>query len=149
LSILKSYADAPLWGFKDPRVLLMLEQWQSLQIPMDYIGIFRHPYAVARSINKRGSGVISFKTGLEAWYKYNTKLLTEYKKSPFPILCFDDTEDIFHQKMYRVIKNMGLNQLRDEDPFYSKELKTNEVDETYRLPWKVKRLYKKLISVCV
>jgi hypothetical protein len=149
LSILKTYSDILLWGFKDPRVLLMLEQWQSLKVDMDYIGIFRHPYAVARSINKRGSGVVSFKTGIEAWYKYNIKLLAEYKRSPFPVLCFDDPEDIFHEKMYGIINNMGLSHITDEEPFYYKELKTNEKYESYILTWKVKRLYKKLTKISV
>lgn len=147
LNILKEHANFPLWGFKDPRFLLMLDQWESLGAKIEYIGIFRHPHSVAMSINKRGSGIVSFEKGMNAWFEYNKKLLAAYEKKPFPILCFDDQEIIFQKKMHDVINKMGLQVPAHEEPFYSDSLKNNASNEHSRLPWKIGRLYKKLRNV--
>ena len=43
----------PLWGFKDPRTLLTLEGWQRLVPDLEFVGVFRHPARVARSLASR------------------------------------------------------------------------------------------------
>ena len=148
--ILVSHAENDIWGFKDPRFLLMENQWRSLITNPVYIGIFRHPYLVARSINKRGSGIISLQRGLELWYIYNKKLLQIYQRAPFPIICFDDDQLKFQQQVLKSIDILGLNELNGNMNFYSDDLVSNRLgDQTTKLPLKIRFLYRKLQKLAI
>ena len=61
-----------LWGFKDPRTILLLEEWKKQVTDLNLIGIFRHPWKVAHSLHKRNG--FSYVQGLDLWLKYNRKL---------------------------------------------------------------------------
>ncbi len=94
--IVAQYADFSCWGFKDPRVLITLEGWQQLLPQLEFVGIFRHPALVARSINARNEN-LSFEAGLSLWVDYNTRLLSLLKQAPFPLLHFAPAEiDMLH-----------------------------------------------------
>ena len=84
------------------------------------------------------------KTALELWYQYNRRLLREYQNSPFPILCFDWDEQVFHQRLDAVLTGLGLPQLDPENRFYTPDLRNYDSVETGSLPCKVRRLYRKL-----
>lgn len=62
--------------FKDPRTLLLLDFWGDL----NYIGIFRHPTAVANSLKRRNNFSLEF--GYRLWFIYNKKLLELKKDIP-------------------------------------------------------------------
>ncbi|MCG8413947.1 MAG: hypothetical protein MI746_06990, partial [Pseudomonadales bacterium] len=85
--IIAQYAEFPCWGFKDPRTLITLEGWRQLLPQMEFVGIFRHPALVARSINARNEN-LSLETSLDLWVHYNTRLLALLKQAPFPLLHF-------------------------------------------------------------
>lgn len=89
------------WGFKDPRALLVLEEWQR-QVPgrLQRVGIYRHPLAVHQSLlarrrerGKPGPG-FSEERSFSMWRIYNDRLVAEHERSPFPLLRFDsDTRE--------------------------------------------------------
>ena len=54
-AILAEHAERPLWGFKDPRTLLTLDGWLRLVPDLEFVGVFRHPARVARSLASRPS----------------------------------------------------------------------------------------------
>jgi hypothetical protein len=141
-SILNENSTSEIWGFKDPRALIFLEQWKALIDNIQFIGIFRHPVAVAKSLNKRGK--IPIETGIELWYRYNKKLMNEYKKNNFPLLCFDWSEEILHSKLNQAAIELNLGAISEEDIFYSSKLRHHNISSTDELPWKVRRLYNKL-----
>lgn len=143
--ILAKYAATPAWGFKDPRTLLTLEGWLELGITPDYIGIFRHPLAVAASLMRR-SEAMSLRTALGLWYAYNKRLLRHYRERPFPLLCFDWNEDEFHRALAQAMRQIGLQPGADDEKFYTSEL-VHQLGKEARLPWLVGRLYKKLRSI--
>ena len=148
-SILKANAQQATWGFKDPRTLFTLNGWLSLGINAQYVGVFRDPTAVAASLLKRGSGtgaIQEMSHALELWYQYNSQMLTAYKKQAFPILSFDWDEDTFHQALKKLHDHLQLKPLADDERFYEQTLVHNQ-SEAQRLPWKVRRLYKKLKSI--
>ncbi|MCG8415141.1 MAG: sulfotransferase family protein, partial [Pseudomonadales bacterium] len=94
--IIAQYAEFPCWGFKDPRALITLEGWRQLLPQMEFVGIFRHPALVARSINARNEN-LSLEAGLDLWVHYNTRLLALLKQAPFPLLHFAPVEiDMLH-----------------------------------------------------
>ncbi len=139
------------WGFKDPRVLLTLPLWQqALGERYQRVGIFRHPLAVSNSLGFReGPNMMPEKEGLALWAAYNKRLLAEFKRDPFPILCFDWEEEIFHQKLREVHSYLNLPVLDDDARFYSSDLKNYASDDLSIIPWKYRKLYKKLRSIAV
>ncbi|MEP1471064.1 MAG: hypothetical protein ABJK25_08845 [Halieaceae bacterium] len=146
MELLSSYKDVPIIGFKDPRTILVLDGWKSVAGNMDFIGIFRHPDAVAQSLMRRSK--IPRKQALDLWYRYNRILYKEYLSAPFPILCFDDTEQNFQAKLAQTIRGLGLTEPESGESFYDSELKIFSTDTSTPLPWKVRRLYKQLTKVC-
>ncbi len=128
------------WGFKDPRSLLLVEGWQELIPDLRFVGIFRHPTAVAQSLHARGG--MPEEQALALWAAYNARLLALYRQQPFPLLCFDEDESILHDKLDAVLLELGLKPLTDER-FFSAELKHHEQLER-PLPADLQDMYKQL-----
>lgn len=144
--ILAKYAAKSAWGFKDPRTLLTLDGWLELGIAPDYIGIFRHPMAVAGSLLQRSVDAFDLPRALGLWYAYNKRLLHYYREKPFPLLCFDWSENEFHDALERSMRHIGLHPGAGDERFYTAEL-VHQLGRETRLPWLVGRLYKKLRSI--
>lgn len=141
--VLAKYANSPAWGFKDPRTLLTLDGWLKLGISPDYIGIFRHPLAVAASLMRRNVDTMDLAQAFALWYTYNKCLLRTYRRKPFPLLCFDWDEHEFHHALTKTLSCIGLQPISDDGKFYTSELvHQSSIEAT--LPWKIGRLYKKL-----
>ena len=141
-ALLAEHAGAPNFGFKDPRTLLVLDGWKHLYPSIELIGIYRHPNAVAKSLEKRSSK--SREESLKLWYAYNKALFDEYKINKFSILNFDNDEADLDEKMLGAAAEMGLENKNEEEKFYTAELRHNDGAGGPSLPWKVSRLYKKL-----
>jgi hypothetical protein len=144
-TLLVAHGSESVFGFKDPRTLLVLDGWKILVPDIEFVGIFRHPNAVARSLEKRSAKAWEESIGL--WYAYNSVLYQEYRNKPFPVLNFDDDEAILDEKIFRVAGDMGLSGAASEKKFYSSELKSSVDKDSPSLPWKVRRLYKKLKKI--
>ena len=56
-----------------------------------FVGTFRNPLMVAKSLNKAWN--IPIMKCIELWYIYNIKMISKYKISEFPILRFDVQPD--------------------------------------------------------
>ncbi len=136
------YAEHPLFGFKDPRTLLTLGGWKALFPHMQFIGIFRDPLAVAQSLHNRSG--MPHDEGLELWYQYNRRLLRQFREQAFPLLCFDREQTIFQQQLHDVLLKLGLDTGEWQGEFYQQELKSAQADAGVSIPWKVRRLYRKL-----
>ena len=143
--LLRQHASDQVFGFKDPRALLAIDGWKSVFPQAEYIGIFRHPNSVATSLARR-DGTPRW-AGLALWYRYNCSLWEQYKKAPFPILCFDDSEAVLDQKLDKLAADFGLQREVEDGKFFSSELKSSTDLSRPRLPWKVGRLYKRLKKV--
>jgi hypothetical protein len=141
-SLLAAHAGEPNFGFKDPRALLVLDGWKQLCPNIEFVGIYRHPNAVAKSLEKRSSK--SREESLTLWYRYNSVMYQEYRKKSFPILCFDDDEAVLDAKIAWAASKLGFNAKNGEGKFYTAELRHNDASGEVALPWKVRRLYRKL-----
>jgi hypothetical protein len=90
-----------LW--KDPRTLLVLPFWQAASAPRRFIGIVRHPLAVAHSLLAwRGMPVDD---ALHLWRAHVAALAT----SGAPIVCFDQPKAQFIQEVARLALDLGLH----------------------------------------
>ena len=141
-TLLASHADSPCWGFKDPRALLALQQWKKLVPDIQFIGIYRHPMAVATSLQQRGQLPIA--DGLALWQHYNTLLLRERKAHPFPMLCFDWDAQTLQDKLAQIAIELGLSRAPSDDPFYASDLRHHNFSDLSGLPWRTRRLYRQL-----
>ena len=145
----ENFGGAPL-GFKDPRTLLVVDGWKRVCPEIQFVGVVRHPNAVAQSLQKRSD--MPLERALALWYAYNRVLLKEYRKNPFPILCFDEDGAVFHRKLDKVVGKLGLHKGMDDQRFYDEQLRTSNSNLQQlekALPWKVKRLYKRLLKRCL
>jgi len=145
--LLATHEDNWVMGFKDPRTLLVLDGWKEVIDRLEFVGTFRHPNAVASSLERRSK--MSRDAALALWYQYNKRLYREYKNRAFPIICFDYPEPVFQSKLSGIIKQLGLNKPDAEQQFYDSELKTHDHESGARLPWKIGRLYRRLCALSV
>ena len=142
------YSGEGPWGFKDPRALLALKLWQAAAPELQFVGIFRHPRAVAESISRRAGGRISPLQAMELWHHYNRQLYRAWKQRQFPILCFDWDEAEFHQRLEPVIEALGLTVEPEGERFYTDELRHYDTGDWSEAPWRARRLYRKLVAAC-
>ncbi|MCK5666180.1 MAG: sulfotransferase [Thiotrichaceae bacterium] len=144
--IIKDTGRYGVWGVKDPRILFLLEGWKELLTDLRFIGIFRHPLSVWNSLNVRGE--IEKERALEMWLLYNSRLLNEYEKKPFPLLCFDWEESILHKRFFDVCDEMGLSADRHQLDFFSAKLRHNTEISSEPLPSQVQYTYQRLPDLC-
>jgi hypothetical protein len=145
----RNFGQGP-FGFKDPRTLLVVGGWKQAFPTIEFVGVVRHPNAVVRSLQTR-SGMPE-ERAFALWYAYNSALLHEYKKRAFPILCFDEEEAEFHQKLEKVVLDLALPGVNAEQKFYDDSLRTSNNDKQQldnAMSWKVRRLHKHLLKRCV
>ena len=142
--ILADFAGLPIWGFKDPRTLLFLDGWLDLVPDMEFVGIFRHPMLVARSLASRKELPVSIEAGLMAWAAYNQRMLALYRNTPFPLLSFDWPEDAFHEKTDRVVADLKLETVPGSQRFYTRELHKQHLSGDETLPADIRGLYEQL-----
>jgi len=144
--ILVEYSHENLWGFKDPRALFLLHGWKALIPDIQFVGIFRHPMAVAQSLNSRPALPISIEQGLEMWFAYNQALLSEHQQKHFPLFCFDWSEEEFHQKLNHLHDDLKLKAVAEDQRFYTADLHNQKVENEAELPEHIDALYKELCS---
>jgi hypothetical protein len=138
---IESRSGRPLWAFKDPRTILVLDGWVSRLKSLEFIGIFRHPAEVAMSMHKRNEHPIEH--GLKAWTAYNQRLLDLHMRKPFPLLEFVGDGQTMNRACVRGLRQLGLGANSDALAVYGEDKKhidTPDID----LPQPVAELYQAL-----
>ena len=87
LEVLKAYRRQPRWIIKDPRLLFTLGLWLPHTPNYRFAGTFRHPLAVARSLQRRND--MPLPEGIKLWELYNRMLVTLHRQRGFPLINFD------------------------------------------------------------
>ena len=116
------------WGFKDPRALLLLEEWKRVVPRLARVGIFRHPEAVHRSLAAR-SDRFDRDRSLKLWTVYNERLVAEHRRSAFPMMRFDVRPDELLERLAAVAKTLELPQARQASGYFDAELVHNVAAE--------------------
>jgi hypothetical protein len=94
-------------GLKDPRVLPLIETWREAARRPTFVGTFRHPAAVARSLASRNEWPAEKSFAL--WKSYNEALVTLHRADPFPIVAFDlSNADDYVARVAGVAISLGL-----------------------------------------
>ncbi len=105
LQSLESLADGGRFGFKDPRALFTLPFWAQAQA-FDFIGSFRHPLAVAQSLQQRNR--FALEQGLALWQRYNQRLLELHAARPFPIVEYGVGTAAYRQQLELALAELGF-----------------------------------------
>jgi hypothetical protein len=136
-------AAYPLWGFKDPRALLLIHEWM-LRVPhMERVGIYRHPLAVHRSLNARNPRFHRARS-VKLWAAYNAALVAEHQRSPFPVLRFDVAPADVNAQLRAVAA--GLSLPASEASFFDDSLVHQNEDEP-KIPWRCRKQWAYLEGV--
>jgi hypothetical protein len=107
-------------GLKDPRMVLFWPGYRRLFPEARWVGIFRHPFQVARSLKERNG--FKKKKSLQLWSTYNRYLMEAYVQQPFPLLNFDWPEEQLIESVNTLAQGMGLQQ-GGAGAFFTRELK--------------------------
>ncbi len=141
-ALLADHADTTVFGFKDPRTLLVLDGWKTVCPHMQFVGVFRHPLAVADSLARRDG--MSTEQALLLWYEYNRRLYQQWQKGSFPVLCFDESQAEFSTKLADTLREFGMGKPEHCGGFYDPELRSSQSTGRGGLSWRIRLLLLKL-----
>lgn len=144
--IASSPADT-IWGFKDPRTLLTFEGWSEALPAVKLVGTFRHPLAVARSLNLRSR--IATAKAVDLWMAYNTRLLDLCGERDIELVPFDWPAERYREGLESICRSVGLTIPDKGFDFFSSSLRHHSPTPGYTLPAEVIRLYDALCDYAV
>jgi len=146
--LIASYPKDRLWGFKDPRTLLVLEGWLDGLPEARLVASFRHPIAVAQSLHRRNQLPIS--DGIALWESYNKKLLNVLETHPeIPIVCFDVSTEEYDSALQQVFSYLGLPIPQTRLGFFEPNLRRSNSYSDINISPIAQQIYDKLVSKSV
>ncbi len=143
--LIASYPQDRLWGFKDPRTLLLLDGWLKGLPNAQLVGTFRHPLAVAGSLQARNGFAIE--KGIELWTSYNRLLLQSLKASEFPLICFDWSTERYDGALRELAYRVGLIPPVAGFSFFEGHLRRNSNDPDLSVPTEAQDIYDQLLQI--
>lgn len=138
------FSEASLWGFKDPRTLLVLDGWLYGLPSAQLVGTFRHPLLVAQSLRDRNG--FEIEKGLTLWTEYNRRLLHVMHNHPVPVLCFDWSAECYDAVLRGVALQLGLTPPDAPFAFFETQLRRNVVPADAPLPAATHDIYQQLVQ---
>jgi len=77
-------AAGRIWGWKDPRTVLFLEDWNDLLPDAAHVVVFRRPWEVVDSLYRRGDDpfAVNPSFAIAVWLHYNRTLLNFTRRFP-------------------------------------------------------------------
>ncbi len=143
--LISDYAGHPIWAFKDPRSLLLLEGWLQAVPTLKLIGTFRHPQAVAISLNQRST--MPERQCFDLWLTYNSRLLQFHDRYGFDLMNFDLNADQYLATARAAMERLGLDIQDRRFEFYEESLRTSGGQRRYeKLPRELELVYSELLE---
>jgi hypothetical protein len=138
----------PLWGWKEPRTLLVTDGWLEVLPNLEMVGTFRHPAVVARSLQRR-HGNETPDMWLDVWLAYNGSLLRLAEDRGFPLIDFDLPAEEYQARLRAIIEELDLGAPGPEGEFFEASLRTSQQQPPPErvLPAEVKRTYERLVEI--
>ncbi len=146
VTTLHDAAPGVFFGLKDPRLLFTRTLWESAlcDIPVQYLISFRHPLAVARSLQKRNGWDVE--QGLELWSAYNTQALKLAETRDVRWVNFDWEPATYQHRVAQLLAEIGLSRkdAPTEPAFYETELVHHRDPGDRQLPGAIDALHAEL-----
>jgi len=135
-------------GIKDPRLLLMMDEWVKAVASPVFIGSFRHPTAAVKSLMKRDG--LSENDSYNLWLQYNRKLVYLHKLHQFPIIEFDlSNPETYCYKVASLAVDFGLKPgIKEIREFVSESLDHSKNTENDKIPEDCRQIYQYLRENC-
>ncbi|MEQ1438369.1 sulfotransferase [Fontimonas sp. SYSU GA230001] len=134
-----------VWGFKEPRSLLVLDGWIEALPALRFVGTFRHPLAVAASLAARNQ--FDTDTSFRIWLAYNRRLLAYQQRYRFPLVSFDWPHERYLHALEALAAQLGLAPPAGGFQFFARELRKNSATPDVGLPPAVREVYARLLSI--
>jgi len=138
---IESRRERPIWGFKDPRTLLVLEGWLKVLPQAELAGVFRHPMEVALSLERRNGFPIE--KGLELWRIYNERLAGWCEQRSAPLVAFSRPESAVRAAMSEVARRFDLDPERGTE-FFDAGLRRMHAGPDETLPAAIEEVLERL-----
>ena len=143
--IVAGYQHECFWGFKDPRSLFCLEGWLEALPELQAVAIFRHPEAVARSLQAREG--MALDDGLVLWTLYNQQLLYWMDQLDVPLLHFSPDLNAFCADAVALIDRLSLpRRLNATSLQFPDASLQHQSSSDLTLPQNVQALYNQLLD---
>ena len=143
---IESRSKVPLWGFKDPRTILVIEHWLEVLPDLEMVATFRHPAAVARSLARR-HGSDSPERWLSVWLDYSKPLLELCESRYVPLIDFGQPIDQYQQRLKDLITELRLPAPEAGNAFFDGSLRTPGAPKEMELPAEVERTHQRLVEI--
>ncbi|MFA5940169.1 MAG: hypothetical protein WC809_12500 [Sinimarinibacterium sp.] len=134
-----------VWGFKEPRSLLVLDHWIEVLPRLRFVGTFRHPAAVAASLAHRNQFEPARSYAL--WLAYNRRLIAYQRRSGFPLISFDWPHERYLGALQSLARSLGLTPPSGGFRFFTTELRSNSAPVDAALPDEVREVYETLLDI--
>lgn len=102
----RSFAGAPVWGWKDPRNCLTLPFWQSLVPTMHYVVCVRHPLDIAASLEARDGMPRDEAIGL--WQLYMSSAIAHTEGHPRIFVSYEGYFPNWESQVARLAEFLDL-----------------------------------------
>lgn len=123
---IESRTGRPVWGFKDPRTLLVLQGWLDVMPDAACVGIFRHPADVARSMARRNG--FDMAKGFALWETYNRALIAAHDARGFPIIEFGADQERVRTGLARTVHYVDPTWICDTSLYNADYVRNTERD---------------------
>lgn len=141
--VAKTIAREDSWGFKDPRALLTLDGWLGILGKVELAASFRHPLAVAQSLNRRDP-TLSIEEGLQLWQAYNERLLSAAARLPIRLIDYGRSGEAYLDSVVRIARDLALPEPEAAARFYDDNLRHQTIDEAQPIPHPLAHTYARL-----
>jgi hypothetical protein len=143
--LIQEYPTDKIWGFKDPRTLVVIEGWLEALPNTCCVGSFRHPLAVAMSLKQRNK--FPREKSLEIWSKYNRLLLRWHSEIGSGLLNFDWSLEQYQNKLSEVALRLNLSPQVADSYFFDLSLRRNYASQDETLGAEVMEIYENLLEI--
>ncbi len=143
-AIIAAFPAGKVWGFKDPRTLLVVALWREALPALRFVGTVRHPLAVAASLAARDG--LPTARSLELWAAYSRTLLKYQQELGFELVSFDLPTERYLERVAAVANALGLTPPVGGFRFFDADLRHSAVPAGARLSDDLAALYRRLLS---
>jgi hypothetical protein len=120
------------WGWKDPRTVLFLEDWNEILPEAFHVVVFRRPWEVVDSFFRRGDAafVLNPPFAIAVWLHYNSLLLDFLRRFPRRCLPLEVSQIAADPpRLCRDVRDRTGAVLADPSPVFDERLLRRDVPE--------------------
>lgn len=155
---------AEVWGWKDPRTTIFLEDWKTIDPTIKYLILWRPCHIVVNSLVRRSLKAtdeiykINFKESVQNWAIYNKTIIRFVEKYPKDTLLINIEDLVINDEQFFSLLedkfDLGLtyhtlDDVFDKNSFTSKKVDFSFLEKLLFVRYQAKKIENKLISLSI